>query len=186
MPKVALPMGLVVGALVFTTVITPTIFSQPQKTVVQAQSPELQNRPTSQETLEDILEEIAQDVQINKNQILFKFENQSLLLVTDSEADRMRMLIPVAKVEDVTAENMAKMMIANFHTALDGRYAIGNGVVYAAFIHPLSSLQGRDFRSAVLQVTRLAQTYGETYSSGSSLFGAPVRPNAEEIELPSI
>ena len=130
MPKVALPMGLVVGALVFTTVITPTIFSQPQKTVVQAQSPELQNRPTSQETLEEILEEIAQDVQINKNQILFKFENQSLLLVTASEADRMLMLIPVAKVEYVTSENMAKMMIANFHTALDGRYAIGNGVVY--------------------------------------------------------
>ena len=185
MPKVTLPMGLVVGALVFTTVITPTLFSQPQK-VVQAQSTDENNLPTSQETLENILQEIAEDVQINQNQILFKFENQSLLLVTDGEADRMRMLIPVAKVEDVTAENMAKMMIANFHTALDGRYAIGNGVVYAAFIHPLSSLKDRDFRSAVLQVTRLAQTYGETYSSGSSLFGRPVRPVTDEIDLPSI
>ena len=96
------------------------------------------------------------------------------------------MLIPIAKVEDVTSENMAKMMIANFHTALDGRYAIGNGVVYAAFIHPLSSLKARDFRSAVLQVTRLAQTYGETYSSGSSLFGSFVQPPSTPIDLPSI
>ena len=77
----------------------------------------------------------------------------------------MRMLIPIVKVEEVTSENMAKMMIANFHTALDGRYAIGNGIVYAAFIHPLSSLEPRDFRSAVLQVTRLSQSYGETYDS---------------------
>ncbi len=35
------------------------------------------------------------------------------------------------------------MMIANFHTALDARYAISDGVIYAAFIHPLSSLARR-------------------------------------------
>ena len=186
MPKVALPMGLVVGALAFTTVITPHLFTQPHKTIVQAQLLEEGERATSQATLEEILQDIAQDVQVNQNQILFKFEDQSVLLLTDSESDRMRLLIPIAKVEDLTSENMAKMMIANFHTALDGRYAIGNGVVYATFLHPLSSLKARDFRSAVLQVTRLAQTYGETYSSGSSLFGSFGEAPPEPIDLPSI
>ena len=85
MPKVALPMGLVVGALAFTTVITPNLLTQPHRTIVQAQSAEEQSVSTSQETLEGILNDIAQDVQVNRNQILFKFEDQSLLLVTDKD-----------------------------------------------------------------------------------------------------
>lgn len=186
MPKLFLPLGLFVGAIATTSIVTPALFSKTQPTIVQAQfaAPKPSNA-TSQEDLEQALADIASDIEVNQNQILFKFENQSLLLVTDTEADRMRIIIPIAKVEEITAEDMAKMMIANFHTALDGRYAVGNGIVYSAFIHPLSSLQIDDFKSAVLQVASLAETFGSTYTSGSSLFGAPIEVQ-ENDTLPAI
>ncbi|MEM7595784.1 MAG: hypothetical protein AAF383_30500, partial [Cyanobacteria bacterium P01_A01_bin.83] len=63
-----------------------------------------------------------------------------------------------------------KMMVANFHTALDARYAISNGVVVTTFIHPLSSLQERDLLSALNQVSSLAETFGTSYTSGEVLF----------------
>lgn len=182
MPKFILPVGLFVGAIAITSIVSPVLFSQSYSTVVKAQlvTPK-STTETSQEDLEAVLAQIASEVDVNQNQVLFKLEDQSLLLVTDTEADRMRIILPVAKVEDISAEDMAKMMIANFHTALDGRYAIGNGIVYAAFIHPLSSLQTDDFKSAVMQVASLGKTFGSTYNSGTSLFGVPITPPSEEL-----
>jgi hypothetical protein len=187
MLKFLLPMGLLIGAIATSRVVTPTLFSQSISASEPAQF--VNNRQstspgTSQEDLEEILGEIATEIDVNQNQILFKVEDQSLLLITDSAVNRMRIILPVAKVEDVSEDEMATMMIANFHTALDGRYAIGNGIVFAAFIHPLSSLQPEDFKSAVLQVSNLGKTYGSTYNSGTNLFGVPINEPSEE--LPSI
>ena len=186
MPKFFLPLGLTAGAIAVITFVTPNLFSIPPKPLVQAQQTSLESQPMTQQELERILGDISEEVEVNQNQVLFKFEDQSMLLVTDAEADRMRIILPIAKVDDITAEDMAKMMIANFHTALDGRYAIGNGIVYSAFIHPLSSLHADDFRAAVVQVSSLAKTFGSTYTSGSSLFGAPLEDSETSDELPAI
>jgi len=61
-------------------------------------------------------------------------------------------------------------MNSNFHLALDARYAVSDDVLYAAFIHPLSSLCKEDFESALKQVYNLVATFGKTYSSGQLEF----------------
>jgi len=59
---------------------------------------------------------------------------------------------------------------ANFDSALDARYAVANGVLWSAYIHPLSSLQDKQFLEAVGQVVNLTSTFGSSYSSGALIF----------------
>jgi len=60
---------------------------------------------------------------------------------------------------------------ANFHSALDARYAISGEWLYSIYLHPLESLSDGELRSAVSQVVMLVKTYGTTYSSAGIVFG---------------
>lgn len=97
----------------------------------------------------------------------FEFRGVNMAVFTDQSSDRMRIIAPILPVEEIDAEIMKLLMEANFHTALDARYATSDGVVYSTFIHPLSSLTQDDFRSALKQVSSLVLTFGTTFSSGS-------------------
>ncbi|MEM9136439.1 MAG: hypothetical protein AAGB01_03700 [Cyanobacteria bacterium P01_F01_bin.42] len=184
MPRFLLPLAVLVGTA--TGLAAPSILFTPRTVLVSAQRAENFSDRMTQQKLEDILREIANDVESNRNQVLFSYNDRPLLLLTDTAADRMRVMAPITQLDDVDDDAMTKMMIANFHTALDGRYAVSNGIVYATFIHPLSSLAERDFRSAVDQVANLAQTYGSTYTSGTQLFGAPAPASDTVDSLPAI
>ena len=85
--------------------------------------------------------------------------------------DRMRILSPVSKAADIPADLLKRLMQANFDTALDARYAIARDVVWATYIHPLSTLHDRQFISAIGQTVNLALTFGTTFSSGAMNFG---------------
>ena len=61
-------------------------------------------------------------------------------------------------------------MKANFHTALDARYAISDGILWAAFIHPLKELTTEQVKSAITQVYSCARTFGTHYSGGTLIF----------------
>lgn len=127
---------------------------------------------TTIEQLEAILRAEASDVQVEQGQISFKYDGRTMLILSSAQHDRMRILAPIQKAAEITTEQRDNMLFANFHTALDGRYAVSNGIVFATFLHPLSSLQDRDFRSALSQVNQLVQNFGTTYSSGVLGFGA--------------
>lgn len=101
----------------------------------------------------------------------FKVAERELLVITDENANRMRILTGVVEVKDLEEERLTRLMQANFDSALDARYAIARGVLWSAFLHPLSTLDERDFVSGVAQVVNLAVTYGSTYSSGAITFG---------------
>ena len=73
-------------------------------------------------------------------------------------------------------------LVANFHTALDTRYAIADGVIYSAFIYPLGSLTEEDLRSAIKQVTKARNTFGTEYSSGGIYFPGREYEDKEEPE----
>jgi len=94
-----------------------------------------------------------------------------ILVVTDTAADRMRAIAPVARQSDVTGAQMTRMMQANFDTALDARYAIGKDILWSAYIHPLSPLQKNQLISGLGQVVNLARSYGTLYSSGGLQYG---------------
>ncbi|SLN44886.1 polysaccharide deacetylase family protein [Pseudooctadecabacter jejudonensis] len=98
-------------------------------------------------------------------------EDIPVLVVFAPGADRMRAMVPIAAVEDVTPEEMNRMMQANFDTALDARYAVAQGRVWGVFIHPLAALEREQFISGLAQTVNLARTYGTLYSGGANVFG---------------
>ncbi len=94
-----------------------------------------------------------------------------VVVVTDATADRMRAMVPIRSTEDLSDEDVQRMMQANFDTALDARYAIANDVLWAVFIHPLSPLEKDQFISGLAQTVNIAKTYGTLYSGGAAQYG---------------
>lgn len=116
--------------------------------------------------MERILRELGENADGRPGRLLFTFANVRMACISDPEHDRMRIVAPIAEVEDVMALQLGAAMDANFHSALDARYATSNGIVYAAYIHPLSSLTEAELRSGAAQVASLTRTFGVDYSSG--------------------
>ncbi|MEM6749469.1 MAG: hypothetical protein AAF612_03270 [Planctomycetota bacterium] len=105
----------------------------------------------------------------------FFFEERPVVVVTDARAGRMRVISPVAQ-GPIEPDRMQRVLEANFGTALDARYALRDGVLWSAFIHPLPSLDRGEFYNGVAQVITLAETYGTTYSSSGLRFGPGANP----------
>ena len=100
----------------------------------------------------------------------FIIEDRRVFVITDERADRMRIISPIESVEGLGEDQLYRLMQANFDSALDARYSIAKGVVWSAYIHPLSPLSDKEFLIGVGQVVNLVETYGTTYSSGALIF----------------
>jgi len=118
-----------------------------------------------------ILTDIDPDAAISPAGVEITIEDIPVLVVMAPGADRMRAMVPIASVDDVSAEEMSRMMQANFDTALDARYAVAQGRVWGVFIHPLAALEREQFLSGLAQTVNLARTYGTLYSGGAQVFG---------------
>ena len=130
-----------------------------------------QDAAMTPERLTDIILALDPDAAINANGIELTIEDIPVLVVMAPNADRMRAMVPIASVEDVTPEEMNRMMQANFDTALDARYAVAQGRVWGIFMHPLGALERAEFLSGLAQTVNLARTYGTLYSGGAQVFG---------------
>lgn len=125
----------------------------------------------SNERLGTLIRKIDDDAEGQSGFWRFTVAQRELLVITDENANRMRILTGVIEVKDLEEGRLTRLMQANFDSALDARYAIARGVLWSAFLHPLSTLYEQDFVSGVAQVVNLADTYGSTYSSGAITFG---------------
>ena len=94
-----------------------------------------------------------------------------VLVVTDAAADRMRVMTPVREADEMTREELMRVIQANFDTALDARYAVAKDVLWAVFIHPLSPLEKDEFISGLGQVINITRSYGSLYSGGALRYG---------------
>ena len=92
-------------------------------------------------------------------------------LVCDIEADRMRVLIPIENTGDLSKNELLRLMQANFDSALDARYAIAQGQLWGAYIHPLSTLTDEEFLLGIGQTANVVASFGSSYSSGMFVFG---------------
>ena len=72
-----------------------------------------------------------------------------------------------------------RMMQANFDTALDARYAVAKGQLWAVFIHPLSPLKKDQLISSLGQTVNIARTYGTLYTGGALQFGGGDSPGIQ-------
>ncbi len=101
----------------------------------------------------------------------FMLDKFQVTIITDENADRMRIIVPVAKMTDLNEKSYLRLMQANFDSALDARYSVAQGVLWSAYIHPLSVLSDQQLIDGLAQTVNLAATYGSTYSSGALTFG---------------
>jgi len=104
------------------------------------------------------------------NVTILKYKEVDLLMVADPSAGRMRIMAVVDSLNGKDAGHLLTLLEANFHSALDARYAISDGRIYAVFLHDLPSLQASQLSSAVDQVASLVMTYGSAYSSTGMTF----------------
>ncbi|MEM9429721.1 MAG: hypothetical protein AAGA32_09520, partial [Pseudomonadota bacterium] len=100
-----------------------------------------------------------------------RIDSVPLVIVTDAGADRMRAMSPIRAVDGIQPSELARMMQANFDTALDARYAIADGTLWSVFIHPLSPLKKSQLVSGLGQTVNLAKTYGTFYTGGALTYG---------------
>lgn len=117
------------------------------------------------EKLDEVIHSISDTIQGGNGNWQFLINGLPIFCVTDESNNRMRFVSPIQHMEEVTAEQMEACMEANFHTALDVRYAISDDILWVAFIHPLRELQPDQALDAIAQVYNAALTFGTTYSS---------------------
>mgnify|MGYP000598337448 CR=1 FL=1 len=120
----------------------------------------------TQEKMEVFVMQHAQIINEEIGYLLFRFQGVKMALISDEEHNRMRIIAPITQYSNLAPKIKDSLMQSNFHLALDARYAVSEDTLYAAFIHPLSTLAQEDLESALNQVYNLTSSFGKTYSSG--------------------
>lgn len=124
----------------------------------------------SNSRLHELLQRVDPDLEGELGFWTIQFENIRAQVITDENADRMRVIVPIVKVEDIGEGEFLRLMQANFDSVVDARYCVANGVIWSAFIHPLSILSDEEMISGLAQTITAAATFGSTYSSGVLIF----------------
>ena len=130
--------------------------------------------------LHSVIQKNADEVKRNGDQWQFTIDDQVLICIADENADRMRIIAPVAKVDQISETQMKNALVANFHTALDVKYAISDNLIWSVYLHPLQALSEDQLDSAISQTYRAAITFGDTYQSTDMVFPAAQRENKVE------
>lgn len=123
------------------------------------------------EMIDTALKEIDDTIARDGNSWQFLLEETQILVVTDPLAERMRIMVPIIQADSLDVDILARMMQANFDSALDARYAIANGLLWGTYIHPLTGLTEDEFLSGLGQTLSIVQTFGTSFSSGEVVFG---------------
>lgn len=132
------------------------------------------------EKLGKIILNNSDSLQVNGNSWKFIYKNKILICIADKKANRMRIISPIAKKQQLTEELILNSLIANFHTALDVKYAISDEILWSVFTHPLKELSAHQVEDAISQVYYANLTFGSIYSSTSLTFPGNIRK--EEIK----
>lgn len=123
------------------------------------------------EEMSDVVQRLDPEAEGGDSHWSFKIEEVRLTLVYDEDRDRMRVVAVIAPVNELTPEQIVRCLQANFDSALDARYALANGALWSAFIHPLGSLDRGELISGIGQTVNLVTSFGTTYSSGALVYG---------------
>lgn len=125
----------------------------------------------SNEKMNKILIREAKSVTGSEGAWEANYKDVTLTILTSADHNRMRIVSPVIKVEDLETGQMETMLEANFDKALDAKYSIYNGIVWSTFTHPLGELTVEQFKDAMGQVVNLVNSFGTTYTSTHLVFG---------------
>lgn len=121
--------------------------------------------------LKRVLAKEAVVVQESGNAIEYELNGLNIYLVTDPNANRMRLMAGVVETKNLTREDLDILMEANFDRALDAKYAISDNILWSVYVHPLKELNEKQVIDAFYQVFTLVKNYGTTYTSTEMIFG---------------
>ncbi|WP_055393153.1 hypothetical protein [Flagellimonas eckloniae] len=130
--------------------------------------------------LYEIIEQEADTVKTNGNSYQFLFNESILICVFDENANRMRIISPIVEREKIGEEELLNALVANFHSALDVKYALSDEILWSVYTHPLKELSEAQVIDAIQQVYAAAITFGSSYSSTNLVFPG----NTKKIEKP--
>jgi len=134
--------------------------------------------------LDSLIRGHAMDVEGRPGFWEFSLAERPMLVITDLQANRMRIFSPIAQDTGLDEEGLRRMLEANFHAALDAKYSLHQGFIISVFTHPLRELTDAQFVDALFQVVTLAETYGSTYQSTDLIFGEDPPADKESEEQP--
>jgi len=120
--------------------------------------------------LENIIRKIDPDATGQAGHWNLIIANLRISIITDEKADRMRIITPIVETKDIDKAVLYRLLQANFDSALDARYSIAKDIIWSTFIHPLGTLNDKEFLEGLGQVVNLVRTYGSTFSSGALTF----------------
>ncbi|TDF35112.1 hypothetical protein EYS14_22310 [Alteromonadaceae bacterium M269] len=132
-----------------------------------------------QQQLESIVRDFADNAKGGGGVVEFVYNNVPMAMLSNAEFDRMRIVAPIIRYQELSRPEIDAALAANYHRALDARYALSDGVLYSVYIHPLSSMNEVQLRSAIFQVSNLALSFGDQFSSGVLDFGAAQNQNPQ-------
>jgi hypothetical protein len=118
-----------------------------------------------------ILAKEAEIVQETGNAVEYKLNGLNIYLITDENANRMRLMAGIIETDKLALEELSTLMEANFDRALDAKYAISDKILWAVYVHPLKELHEKQVTDALYQVYALVSNYGTTYTSTDMIFG---------------
>ena len=145
--------------------------AEPEPRMESPRGDENREQRMDNESLGALLKELDPGVSGRSGNWVVTFKDTSAQILTDQRADRMRIMIPIADASELEADVLYRMLQANYESALDARYAIAQGLVWVAYIHPLSPLTETELVLALAQTYNAAETYGSSYSGGLFQFG---------------
>jgi len=182
-------LALAVAALAMGIVPAPaSAFESKADSAADERSGRLLGAPMSLERLEALVRKVAPRAMRDGPGWRFLIDEQVVRVIADARYDRVRILVPVAPLAEVSEAMLHRCMEANFSAARDARYAVSQGRLWSTFLHPLSSLDEALFLSALGQTVTLARTYGSGFRASELLYGGshplPRVPPEEETPLP--
>ncbi|WP_422859463.1 hypothetical protein ACOKFD_00540 [Flagellimonas sp. S174] len=130
--------------------------------------------------LYDVIKQEADTVKVSGNSYQFLYNEAMLICIYDENANRMRIITPIVKREEIGEEELLNVLVANFHSALDVKYALSDEILWSVYTHPLQQLSEEQLVDAIQQVYTAALTFGTTYSSTDMVFPG----NTRKVEKP--
>jgi len=132
---------------------------------------DLQAPHMTNQRLDDLIRQSGQSVMGELGYWQFKISRRNILVITDTNHNRMRIMSPVALQTNLDPPMMTRLLEANFASALDAKYALRDGTLWSVFTHPLAELSEMQFMDCLAQVSNLASNFGGSFASSNLTFG---------------
>jgi hypothetical protein len=122
--------------------------------------------------LQDIYSSVTDSIEGRLGAWQLQVNDVTLISLTDTKHNRMRIISPISEINLVSDDLLKAALVANFHTALDVKYAITDGILWSVFTHPLKELSEDQVRDALSQVYYANINFGSSFASTSLTFPA--------------